>query len=464
MADKKKDKKKKNTIKKDKKRLKISAVGIVDNIVFSKTDIYAFYKVRTEVFDFLSRSAKVSVAAEINNAFISLMGSRQEPLDLHIITTSSPYDTEAWEQQILQTSSDWDKPEGFQRFLDKQYNHLVMEAYQKRVSYVGVHLGKRGALNMQGLNFLESGIESAIDTMKTWLATTLQTPTEAISAKEERDARLREKEIFRTINNGRLAGERITSLELLTLIKNQFYPAMETPYVNVDPDTRVGPGDLALESASVIENKYRWLKITQMLGNYEVTGYRANLTLAKFEKNSVYPDRMPFFYLPAFMGANLTTYARISLTPNSKMKNELEKKKKEQKDEFENLAGGQDEYDTAMGDVPNSLVEALNDRQMMEELLNDDNTPWITGSFHIVVESDTEESLKDFCSRLQQVYKNENITLHWNAGDQAELFLEQMPGDKLRSKSFNQTATLSMLSTSGFSFSSDVGDPIFGNE
>ena len=67
------------------------------------------------------------------------------------------------------------------------------------------------------------------------------------------------------------------------------------------------------------------------------------------------------------------------------------------------------------------------------------------------------------CAYLKQEYENIDINLVWSAGDQKELFLEQMPGDTHRIQSFKQVTNLNMLGASGFNFSSDIGDPTFGD-
>ena len=72
--------------------------------------------------------------------------------------------------------------------------------------------------------------------------------------------------------------------------------------------------------------------------------------------------------------------------------------------------------------------------------------------------------LRQFCSTLKQSYDDQGILLQWTAGDQAQLLLEQMPGDKKRISSFDQITNLHMLSTSGMNFSSDVGDRIYGSD
>lgn len=456
---------KKSSGKTNSKKMEISAIAVVDNIVFSKTDAVAYFKLSNSVFDFLSNEQQTALGLRINNALNNLMGDKQEPIEGQIIITNVPVDIDAWEAQVRSVASTWEQSPGFEEYINQQIRHLRYQEFNKRVCYLAVNLGKRGALDMSGLNVFESGFKGAQETLNLWLNSILKSPTEVISAQEEELYKKHETGYFTTLSVGHLKAQRCTAEEILLLIKRQFYPAMETPYLDVDSGNRLGPGDLALELGSVIRNKYRWLKISQMFGEHEMTGYRACMTMAKFPKESYYPNGpFPFLYYPAKLGAPFTIYSRFTLHPSVKMKVEVEKKRKEQKDELENITTGQDQYDSAVSGLPADIVQAMEDSQLISELISDDKTPWVEGSYHIVVEATSEEKLKEYCAKLKQAYDDLGILLQWTAGDQAELFLEQMPGDRVRIKSFSQITNLAMLSTSGMNFSSDVGDLIFGTD
>lgn len=447
------------------KKLNISAVAIIDNMVFSKTDAWAFFRLTNNVFDFLSREQKNSLALRITSAFNNLMSDKQEPVDCHIIVSTVPVDVDSWETQVRKVGSDWKQSPGFEQFLEEQVNFLKDHEYMRRVCYLGIHLGRRGALDMSGLNVIEAGFKGAADVMKQWMTSILHQPDEIVSADEEASFRKREVSYFRTISVGHLKAKRCTSEEILLLIKRQFYPAMPSPYLDVDQESRVGPGDMELELGSAIENKYRWLKITQMYGDIEVSGYRAALSFAKFPKETYYPmTGFPFFYFPAKLGAPFTLYSRFTLYPSTKMKVEIEKKKKEKKDELENIAAAQGASASTVDGMPADVMDSLDDIRTVSEMLATDKTPWVEGSYRIVVEATSEDKLREYAAMLKQSYDDLGILTKWTAGNQAAMFLEQMPGDHLRVKAFKQMTNLNMLSTSGMNFSSDVGDPIFGTD
>lgn len=452
MADKKKQSK-------NKKDLNISAVGIVDNIVYSDTDCWAYYKLTNDVFDFLSHQQKFALGVQLTNAFGALMTGKDEPLECHLIVTSVPVDIDNWEEKIREMAINNAKPSpGFDLFVQEQVEHLKEQDFLKKVTYLGINLGKRGALNFSGLNVLEAGIKGAKETLSTWLSTAINAPKGEISAKEEQIFREREDNYYRILKSGNLQATRPTSTELLMYQKRQFFPRIPTPPLISDYENRVGAGDIVKETTHAIENKYRWLKFIQMYRNIELEGYRATLSFAEFPKKTYYPMTFPFMYYPSKLGAPFTMYARFLLIPTSKMKSQVEKKKKEQKDELENVTTGQDEYSAAIDGLNPGTMQAIQDLKEIDSIISDDKMPWVEGIYNIIVEADDEEMLKDFCDTLIQSYDDLGIKIKHLAGNQKDLLLESLLADEIRDKTFMQTTTLSMISTAGGNFSSEVGD------
>lgn len=441
------------------RKLNLSMQAVSDNIVYSKRDQFAYYRVANSVYDFLSNDSKVQLAAQLTNAFTNLMGDRTEPLDCQIITTSIPVDIDAWEAQVREVSETWNRGPGFDEYLAQMYNYLATEEYMKKVVYLGVKLGSRGTVDFDVAGAIEQGFDGVKRELRKAFSRFTLTPDSNVSAREEERARSKEEEIFRILSHGHLEAKRCTAEEILLFVKRQFYPAMPAPYLDVDHDNRLGPGDLELELGSAIYNRLRYLEFNQIYGDTELEGYRATLTMSRFPKEMEYPYSIPFIYFLTYIGLPFTCYSRFRLSPSKKMKKQLEKKKEETRDQFENMAEG-NTTENSLGLVASEAQEAVLDMQKLEEMLNDDRTPWVEGTYRIVVEGDTEDHLKSNCSLVKQHYLDLGINVNWTIGDQAGLFLESLPGDYVRDKAHQQVTNLTMLSTSGFNFSSDVGDPI----
>lgn len=465
---------KKNTKKKNitnstlgKKELKISPVAYIDNIVFSRNDVYAYYKIANVSYDYLPDNQKISQANGVTNAFTSIMADRVEPLAMHLVGTSTPFDVDAWANQMIEVGEEWAKngklTQAYLDYVNTEKLNLMEEQFLDKAVYLGIHISKRGSVDLGGLNIFESGWKVFQETFKKYLSSLISIKTSEVSFDEELASRKKEEFYYRILssNSSMLKASRPEAEELLLILKRQFYPAMPSPYLDVVSDKRYGPGDIIMETSHLIENNARFLKISQIYGNMEYSGYRACLTLRNFPRYLRFPEgyQIPFFYLPDFLIGSSTYYSRFYLLPHKDMVKKLNKKRKQTVDLLENMDSAQrSQYDHLVNDT-SGVSQDIEDSETISHVLDEDKTPWIDGSYHIVVDALTEKDLKDKISHLKTAYKDTiDVDLFWTSGDQKELFLEQMMGDKIRIKSFNQVSTLNLLSTSGFNYSSDAGD------
>jgi hypothetical protein len=446
--------------KRTKKKLDIMPRAFVDNIVFSKKEVWAYYRIENKGYDFLSLDAQAELIQRLTNSFNNLISEKSTSIEGHMIVTSVPVDVDLWREQIIQMSESWNRSPGFDKYISEMSNFLKNESYSTKVVYLGFNLGRRGALNAENLNPFEAGLDGVKEFITAWSKTALALPNSEVKKDEEIEYRRREQDIYRTLAVGALKAERATAEELLLLIKRQFYPAMPTPYLSVDHGERFGEGDLVIETDSIISNKFRWLELNQMIDDRELTGYRATLSMTRFPKELSFPGSMPFIYFVYKLGLPFTAFSRFTIHNPKKMKKELEKKKKEQRDELQNIAAGMDSTDLAMTGLPDEAAEALRDQQEMSALLAADKSAWVEGSYFVVVEAPTVDILKKYVAVIKDRYAEQDIHINWTSGDQAQLFLSQMPGDKHRMQAFDQVTTLGMLPGTGFNLSSDVGDKI----
>ncbi len=441
---------------KELKRLKIPIVAINDNIVFSKKEVWAYYKVATVPFDFLSQSAKANMASSTMNGLASICQSEGRKVDGHILITNTPFDIQSWAQQIDRSYLDWhdDYTEPYYKFIDEQIYDLAQEGFQKPVVYLGIKLFTRGSFDLDAANVFEFGLKDAYETFKKAVNNLFIIPTADISASEEKKAREKELEIARILSTGQLRAIPASSEELLLTLKRQFYPSMPAPYLDVNHGTRLGLKDIAVEAGGVIENKYRYLKFSQLVDDQIYEGYRATLSFARFPEDMSMPgSQLPFLYMPAAKGLPYTLNSRFTMIPHQEIKKDLNKKKMETDDELENLGGS--------GQGSNASIEGtMGDLAELETSLENSKQPWLNGAYRVTIEMPTFDSLKSAIAQLKQEYAESDTLLIWTTGDQMELFIEEMPGSNIMMSSFNQRTSLSMLGVSGFNIGGLAGDPI----
>lgn len=455
----KKEKVKKNKVKNNSSNLSIPPLGIIGNVVFSKGEAWAYYKVASAPYDFLTNSGRANLANDVMIAFSSLSQRAGRNIDIHLLVTNTPYNIDSWEDQMHKIYDDWNgkgnRLSTFEKYVRKQTAALKRKSYKKKVVYIGVKLFSRGSFSLDEFNMLEFGFAEAIEAVKKGISSLLVIPDENVTPLERNRARKDEYEVHRAIKSSTLKGTRLTSEELLLIVKKTLYPAMPSPYLEVSHDERIGLNDIVLETGCIIEDHRRYLKFKQMVGDTEREGYRATLSFAKFPADSMQePGGIdPFMYLPTMMGLPFTMTARLTLLPIEKMKKDLQKKKLESEDELKNLeSSGQR--------VTSTVVETQREINQLDYELNNDNMPWVSGNYRMTIEMPTYELLATAVQEMKQEYAKNETILVWTAGDQLELLFEEMPGGKLSMSDFSQLTNLAMLGVSGFSYGGSVGDPI----
>lgn len=441
-----------------KKNLEVPILAIADNIVFSKKEVWAYYKLSTVPYDFLSSDAKAGLANSTITGLASFCQNEGRKVDGHVLITNTPFDISSWVNQVdrdfIIQNPGMGNNRPYNDFIEGQIIELANGGYNKPVVYFGVKLFNRGSFDIDSINVFEFGFKDAFGVFKKAVSNMFVMPNEDVTAFEEDKARVKEKEVFRTLESGNLRGQKVTAEELLLTLKRQFYPFMPSPYLEVDHGNRIGLSDIAIETGGVIDNQYRALRIEQEIDGEIYEGYRATLCFARFPDYMAMPGpQTPFLYMPAHLGLPYTMNARFTMIPHNEMKKDLNKKKMEASDEIENLAG------SGQG-ANSSITGTVRDIDILENTLENEKLPWLNGAYRVTVEMPTFDDLKSAVSDLKQAYADNDTTLVWTTGDQLDLFIEEMPGANIRMNSFNQKTSLSMLAVSGFNIGGVVGDPI----
>ena len=448
-----KERKQKNP-QKSQKKLGVPPLGIIDNIIISKNEAWAYYIISEKPFDFLSSDAKVNLANQTMTSLASLCQTADKKVDCHLLISNQAFNPAAWEEQlkVMYSQNNDYLDDGFIRFIEGQADSLFRSNYRKRITYLGVKLFSRGSLDFSSANPLEFGFKEAVAAFNKSVASMFQFSQTEITPLEEKRLRESEEELYRTLSGSSFQAKRPTAEECLLTIKRRFYPAMPTPYLETNNEERIGLSDIVLETGGTVEVKPRWLKMTQAIDNQIFEGYRATLSFSKLPNEMYSPSPVPPFMYRASV-LPFTINARFSLMPVEAMKKDLSRKKLEAEDEISNLVeSGQR--------VNAGLKETMGNINVLEEDLTTIKQPWISGNYRITVEAETEQALKDIVSSLKQEYAEHDFVLSWTSGDQLNLFREEFPGGKLEINTFSQTTNLALLGIAGINYGGKAGDPV----
>lgn len=441
-------------------RYKLAPVYIDGNIVYSLREAWAYYKITPSAFEFLSTRAQINLANETISALATLTNHTSKPVDGHILITNTPFDVDSWESQMREMYNSWNQSASkasrytFNKFLNTQVEELKNENYQRRTIYLGIKISTRGAFSLDDFNLGSLDVRELIDVAKNAFMSSIALPTEEVKSEERTRTRSREKDIQRELRNSSLHAAPVSAEEILLVNKRLLHPGMPAPYLVTNHEERIGLNDMVMETGGIIKDKHRYLEFSQEIDGYEYTGYRSTLTFTRFPKTGMgIPGISPFMYVPALMGLPFTLSSRFTLKPSATMKKELDKKRADLDDELKNLEGsnqrpGQHIYDKS------SDIDTL-DRDLHEE-----NLPWMSGVYRLIIESSSEDFLREATVAMRNEYAKNDIVLTLTSGDQLQLLHEDILGGTQSSGEFSQLTNLAMLGTSGFNFGSQVGDPV----
>lgn len=443
-------------------KLDIAAETVLDNIIFSKNEYWAYYRLSNIAYDYQSLGSRRAITNDMNSAFISIYGERAKPLDCHLIVTSFPLDLDAWRQQNDRDVSSWGgNDEKYTKAMDVYQELLEANEFKEQVTFLGIKIGDRNSLDIDAMSIVEGGISAAVDIARKGINKVIGAKHNLATQQEEEYVKAKEEEFQQTIRTGPLKGRPATSEELLLLIKKQFYPDMPSPYIEIDSKRRYGTSDISLISGSEIKNGSRFMKFTQVIGNDEYVRYRACLSIAKMPEQSLVPDHTrPLVHLMQSTSAS-DFFMRFTIYSKDDIRKILNLAEKEAMDEVKNSTAAQSDVKaTVSGGLPTEVAENLSSLQGIREFALANPYPWTVSTMHLTVEGSSEEEIRRKIAEIKQRYQSVDIVVTWPVGWQAKLFLEQMPGDFLRVAKYKQTATLSQVASSGFNYSSEVGDKI----
>ena len=440
----------------EKRDFNIPAIGIVDNIVITKDETWAYYIIAEHPYLFLDLQGRANFFIETINTLGELARNGNKIIDCHLLISNQEIDPEPWSRNTTNIfyaiNKDSSSRRRFENYIRKQTAELENEGYYQRKIMLGIKLMNRLSVEDAIKNPLEFGFSDLFQSLYSTIKKALFFKEMEISKQETDNLKQIEETIFTQLTGGIFEAKRPSSEELLLAIKRRLYPAMPTPYLETDYQNRLGYYDIVYETGSEIEEFPRYVKITQNHSGVDFTGYRATLSFSKFPKDLAFPSAVPPFYNRDII-LPFTVNARFQMIPTLKMKQKLEKKEQDLKDELNNLGNSQQRVSTA-------IIKKEQERHMVEVDLEEDSLPWLIGSYRLTVEAQSYEQLKEFIAYIKLNYSNNDFTLRWTNGDQLMLLEEEFPGGKLKVNDFSQTTNLALLGLSGFNIGvGDVGDP-----
>lgn len=392
---------------------------IDNNLLYTKTEVEAWYKLPTSRFVFRSTNDRIQEALNIDNLLSSATAALGKDTYAHMLAGAVPFDTPGWLEGTLEANRE---VMGGNVTLESR-NYAISEA--RRINemqpytqscFIGISLGNR--------------VSSVIDGKPDSIGDALKVGRDAMdkmfgqesypSAAEKKLWRERLEVLHNVMVSGSGGGEPAEPVNedtLNFLIRRPFGPQL-------GPD----PTCALREHASCVET---------LVDEGEEPTFTVTSCFARFPQEIRFPEFGPWIAKVFEEDETAWFSARFRLVPAVKVRKMLSNKIKQTLDEAQNAE--------IAGKYSMDIQERTESATILEHEMSKSTEPWIFGHYTVTQTSDTLKGAKKKASAMRQAFHAQKIELATPPGSQYPLMLQTVPGQKLTVKDYAQYHNLSII-------------------
>lgn len=435
--------------------------SIQNYLTFSKTNVWAWFRLPESQYEFINERDKEAKANELSQAMNSLVKNEEQSVECQILVNSKVFDSEEWFKNTEKRLQSYPQPPlpYSEFYYSSTRKYLNASGFEEKVVLLGVQLGKRTLYGANGKK--EASSIPFLDKLINYVAAA---PVDDYVSESEIEYWMnRSSQIVNSLKHSRMNIRTATANEIAFSVMKNFYPSIRIPLknsINVGDTEKWGEGEVGALVEAEIENNPKFLKITQQTDRGLQTGYRATLCFAKFPEVMNYPHGEPWIHFASYLPFGVDFSIRFSLTPSRQVQKQAERMRKRHVDQADNQAN-------ASGEVSLMNREQIQLGHDLNYVLERDKTPWFYGYHRLTVTAETEELLKERVTQVIDHYKDIDILVVWSTGDQMTLLKESIPNDYVRMNSYFQRQELSVIGggvPSGAGTVGEVGSSVQANK
>lgn len=421
---------------------RLSTRYLDDLVLLTETDAWTWVELPTFSADFLTDE---EIDAVIETFSTALGGLRDATIHLKVV--HRPNQLHEWAGALYRRAeATGHAAPGLSSLLLTEQQHLYeLDTHTKRV-FLGVHLGERARSKSGVLGVALRPVFAFVRTAEELLASEDHT----VSTAEVRRWSTAAEAVRRTLAGGALRARPVDQETVAGLFLHALHPEMPTPAGPTVPAEPFGPGTVEqLGEGYVDATQPRFLAVTQPNRDYavqcaewrqdgevgpaperEFTTYVASVCVGRFPRAIDTTLQPPWLELAdtAALPFNVDLSARWTITPPQKAAKDVAKRLQAANDQQRHYAEA-----GAVASVENS--DALASAVDLDAEISRNRTPLVYGAVRLIVTGFTPEELTERIDQLRELYRTyAGIDLHWTDHDQLSLWLEQLPGERVRSK------------------------------
>ncbi|MDS1272302.1 ATP-binding protein [Lipingzhangella sp. LS1_29] len=409
-----------------------------DRILLSDTAAWAYFRLPTVSYEFMTPEDRETLATNIT---IAMAAIRMDDAEVHLRVAHRLYPAATWATRLSRTS---DEGPGWFDYLEETYRHVWTQDFWTKEVYLGVRLGQRGV----GAQFSQGVLGQLFGAYKQ-TEQVLGLEDHAIDDKEIASWTSQSERLGRALGASALQARHATATELAWLLRHSVTGISEEPRPSATPRRRWGAGEIEALVDGVIHNGRSMLCLEQPRGQTFV----AYLSYARFPDLMPFPDGDPWMHHADALPFPVELSLRMKLVPPAKASKDVGRKLAHARDMDAHIR-------EAGVEAPIALAEQIDAARALEHGITKERLPFVYGWHRLMVSAPTEEELIQQVEATVEHYRDIGIDVVNSTGDQMSLFLESLPGERIRLNAYAQRQPLRTIAGGMPTATVDVGDRV----
>ncbi|ACY96685.1 MULTISPECIES: ATP-binding protein [Thermomonospora] len=415
-----------------------------DRILLTDQAAWAYFRLPTVSYEFTTAEEREALATNIT---IALAGIRMQDAEVHLRIAHRLYPAAEWARSLDRTS---DGGPGWREYLEEMYAHVWSQEFWTKEVYLGVRLGPRG-MGAQ----LSGGVLSQLLGFYKRSEQVLGIEDDAIDAKEIARWTEQAERIGRALGSSALYARHATSTEVAWLFQHAVSGSLQDPPPSAVPRRTWGAGEIEALVEGAIHNGRSYLRMEQPgtngAGGAVNSSYVAYLSFARFPDLMPFPDGEPWMHYADALPFPVEISSRMKLISPAKASKDVSRKLAHARDMDQHIR-------EAGAEAPLALAEQIDAARMLEHGITKERLPFVYGWHRLIVTAPTEELLAQRVDAVVEHYRDIGIDVVNSTGDQFSLFLESLPGDRIRVGAYAQRQPLRTIAGGMPTATVDLGD------
>ena len=417
-------------------RSRLSVRYFDDRILLTETHAWAYYRLPTHTYEFLTPPEREAMAVNIT---VALAAIRLPDAEVHLRIAHRSYPAAQWAARLDATS---DGGPGWRDYLDEMYRHVWAKDFWTKEVYLGVRLGQRGMRAQLG-----GGVFSQFLGAYRSSEQTLGLTDEAVSDGELARWTEQSERLGRALSASALHAQHAASEEIAWLFRHALAGTLGDPPPSAARRRTWGAGEIEALLEGQVQNGRTMLRLEHPAGE----SFVAFLSFSRFPDVMSFPDGEPWLHYADSLPFPVEVSSRMRLIPPAKASKDVGRKLAHARDMDAHIR-------EAGVDLPLALAEQLEAARMLEHGITKERLPFVYGWHRLCVGAPSRELCQRRVDALVEHYRDIGIDVVNSTGDQFSLLCESLPGDRVRLSSYVQRQPLYTIAGGVPTATVDLGD------